>query len=185
MHPRGGAAKGRIVSKPKQYSPITHDEMRKYIDGKRGAVDELARARQRIAELEGEIAKARAAITTNEERAAIFVLIDAERKRQTAKWGEQDHPMLRLAARRAFVSYDTAANTVMLPTAERARKMCEHEHKNGDGTYVSIALEEFAEFFEACYFHGELSDKAYDELIQTTAVFVQMAETLKRKRERR
>jgi hypothetical protein len=156
--------------------------MRKYIDGKRDADDELVHAKRTIAALEDELAKARASITENARRAAIFKRLDAERVRQDAKWGEQNHPMLRLAARRAFVAYDVAASTALLPTAAQARHMCEYEHKKGDGTYTSIALKEFAEFFEACYLHGELSDEALDELVQTGAVFVSMLETLERKR---
>ncbi len=172
------------MSETKPYNPVTYDEMRKYIDGKRDA-DELAHAKQTIAALEDELAKARASITADDRRAAIFKRLDAERVRQDKKWGEQNHPMLQLAARRAFVAYDVAASTALLPTAAQAKIHCEMEHKRGDGTYTSIAMEEFAEFFEACYLHGELSDEACNELEQTAAVFVSMLETLDRKRESR
>jgi hypothetical protein len=84
------------VNETKPYNPVTYDEMRRYIDGKRD-VDELAHAKQTIAALEDELAKARASITADARRAAIFKRVDAERVRQDKKWGEQNHPMLRLA----------------------------------------------------------------------------------------
>ena len=46
----------------------------------------------------------------------------AERLRQDAKWGEQNHPMLRRSARTAMASYDVAANTALLPTAATWRR---------------------------------------------------------------
>jgi len=114
-------------------------------------------------------------------RSALDAVI-AERQRQDAKWGEQNHPMLRLAARRAFVAYDVAANTALLPTAARAREHCNHEHRSGDGSYVSILVEEVSEFFEACYAHGETSDEARAEMVQVAAVALAMLECIDRKR---
>jgi hypothetical protein len=106
----------------------------------------------------------------------------AERLRQDAKWGEQNHPMLRRSARTAMASYDVAANTALLPTAAQARHMCEYEHKKGNGSYVSIHVEEVSEFFEACYTHGETSDEARAEMVQVAAVALAMLEAIDRKR---
>lgn len=106
----------------------------------------------------------------------------AERQRQEAKRGPQDHPMLRRSAREAYVSCDVAANTALLPSAARARHVCEYEHGKGDGTYTSILVEEVAEFFEACYMHGETSDEARAEMVQVAAVALAMLEALDRKR---
>jgi len=114
-------------------------------------------------------------------RSALDAVI-AERQRQDAKWGEQNHPMLRRHARTAMASYDVAANTALLPTAAQARHMCEYEHKLGDGSYVSILVEEAAEFFEACYAHGETSDEARAEMVQVAAVALAMLEAIDRKR---
>ena len=114
-------------------------------------------------------------------RTALDAVI-AERQRQDAKWGEQNHPMLRRSAREAYVSCDVAANTALLPSAARARHVCEYEHGKGDGTYTSILVEEAAEFVEACVIHGETSDEARAEMVQVAAVALAMLECIDRKR---
>lgn len=108
----------------------------------------------------------------------------AERARQDEKWGQLDHPMVSLAARRGFVTADVAASAALLPTAARAREHCNHEHRTGKGTFFSILVEEVAEAFEACVLHGEASDQARKELVQVVAVGIAMIESVDRARER-
>lgn len=115
-------------------------------------------------------------------REDIYREIDTERGRQDAKWGEQNHPMVGQAARRGFVVPQVEASRLLLPSAGSAREFCDHEHRIGCGTYTSIAVEELAEFVEACVLHGEASDEAREELVQTAAVLVAMIECIDRKR---
>jgi hypothetical protein len=118
-------------------------------------------------------------------RATIFEEVSAERDRQDDRWGEQNHPMVGQAARRGFVVPQVEASRLLLPSAGSAREFCDHEHRIGCGTYTSIAVEEIAEFVEACVLHGETSDEARKELVQATAVLVAMLETIDRRRSAR
>lgn len=115
-------------------------------------------------------------------RATIFEEISAERDRQDDRWGEQNHPMVGHAARRGLTPPHTEAARLLLPSAGSARKFCDHEHRAGRGTFTSIAVEELAEFVEACVLHGEASDEAREELVQTAAVLVAMLEAIDRRR---
>ena len=121
-------------------------------------------------------------MSTHPDRTAIFADIDAERIRQDAKWGVLNHPMVGHAARRGFVKPSAECARLLLPSADSAREFCDREHRIGRGTYTSIAVEEFAEFVEACVLHGETSDEARAELVQAVAVGVAMLECIDRKR---
>lgn len=120
----------------------------------------------------------------SDKRRRLFDEIDAERLRQDTKWGEQNHPMVGRSARRGFVAPQVEAARLLLPSAGSARTFCDHQHRTGQGTFTSIALEELAEFVEACVLHGETSDEARNELVQTIAVGVAMLEAIDRKRAR-
>lgn len=115
-------------------------------------------------------------------REDIYREIDTERGRQDAKWGEQNHPMVGKAARRGLTTPHDEAARLLLPSAGAAREFCNHQHRTEQGTYTSIAVEELAEFVEACVLHGEASDEAREELVQTAAVLVAMIECIDRKR---
>lgn len=124
---------------------------------------------------------------SDERRAAIFDEIDAERQKQDAKWGEQDHPMVPPdVAREAEAHFAMpslyACAVLGIEEPGRAREVCDREHKAGRGSYTHILVEEVAEFVEACVEHGETSDEARAELVQTVAVGVAMIEALDRKR---
>lgn len=111
-------------------------------------------------------------MTINEKRAAIFDEIDAERVRQDAKWGEQNHPMVPEGFPLAVARSVTAD----------ARRVCDLSAQVGKIAYTSILAEEHCEFIEACVEHGETSDEARTELVQAVAVGVAMLEAIDRKR---
>lgn len=109
---------------------------------------------------------------------AIFgVLSDvhAERRRQDARWGEQNHPDgvgpdLELALP---VGYDGCADAVDLE--KWARDRCNTEHHAGRGTFEMILTEEWAETLAA-------PNRAAlrTELVQLAAVAVAWVEKLDR-----
>ena len=106
----------------------------------------------------------------------------AERLRQEAKWGEQNHPMVGLAARRGFVPPRVACVRLGILGADEARERCDHAHRNHEGAYTHILVEEVAEFVEACVLHGDASDEARAEMVQVVAVALAMLECIDRKR---
>ena len=111
----------------------------------------------------------------------------AERERQDAKWGEQNHPMIPADIEREARAHDAepaffACHVLGIDDAKAARDECERAHRLGYGTYTHIIIEELAEFIEACVKHGEASDEAWGELVQTVAVGVAMLEALARRR---
>lgn len=138
---------------------------------------------------------ASATVCGSDQRHAIFAEIDAERVRQDAKWGEQDHPMVGSleSLRRdykipdrvhfypeTYAVFECARHGLM---CERdAKRMCAEAFREGRGTYTHIAVEELSEFVAACVIHGEASDKARAELVQVVAVGVAMLESIDRKR---
>lgn len=127
-----------------------------------------------------------ASSTTYEVLAAVL----AERRRQDAKWGEQNHPdahpdiLGRLTdgagewwgepaevARRLSEYYE-------IPVASRARCNCRHEADHHGPTWVGIAIEEMAEVLEAA-----VSDPATlrAEWVQLAAVAVAAVEAIDRR----
>ena len=119
------------------------------------------------------------------ETAAADVL--AERERQEAKWGEQNHPIVpRDIAERALLrrmSVGALACMVSgVDSATTARMTCEHEHAQGRGTYANILVEEVAELVEAAAIHGDASDEARAEAVQVAAVALAIVERIDRAR---
>ena len=106
----------------------------------------------------------------------------AERLRQEAKWGEQNHPMAPSGKNRSVKLEHFACEILGIPTAREARDACEWSHRAGSGTYTHILVEEVAEFVEACVLHGETSDEARAEMVQVAAVALAMLEAIDRKR---
>lgn len=121
-------------------------------------------------------------------RNRIFAEIDAERARQDARWGEQNHPMVNIPQAEPGclfaprVAGELECRRLGLPSADEARDACNLEHRAGHGTYASIAVEELAEAVEAAVIYGDTSDEARKELVQTAAVLVAMIECLDQKR---
>ncbi len=103
-----------------------------------------------------------------------------ERGRQDAKWGEQNHPDLCPVLTNREPPADAArhAEDLEVPTANRARGMCQAAFAQGHGSYALIALEEFCEAIEAAA--EGTRDELRAELIQCAAVFVAWAEKVDR-----
>lgn len=125
--------------------------------------------------------------TTRDGMQRAIEAVIAERQRQEAKWGEQNHPMVpaevfdRARASHRSVAY-VACYSLGIVTARDAREVCDLRHRSGDGTYSHILIEEVAEFIEACAIHGETSDEARAEMVQVAAVALSMLEAIDRKR---
>jgi hypothetical protein len=129
------------------------------------------------------------------ERSTIFAEISAERERQDARWGVMDYPLVgnphaplqKVHGPTARFVPGSAAliecHRLGLPSESEAKESCEEEHAAGNGTFASIAVEELAEAVSACVIHGDTSDEARKELVQTAAVLVAMIEKIDRARE--
>ena len=96
----------------------------------------------------------------------IFGEIDVERKNQTAKWGEQDWPMLRDDVELAYYKYQL----------EMQRKRAKELEETENWTWMDILCEEVLEA-------ATETDPARqrEELIQVLAVGVQIVEAIDRK----
>lgn len=125
-------------------------------------------------------------------RERIFADIDAERARQDAKWGAQNHPMVgnpheSLEAQYGPGSrYEAKSAGVIecmrlgIPSEREARERCDAEHRSGRGTFASILVEELAEWVAASVIHGDTSGEARKELVQVVAVGVAALERIDR-----
>jgi len=98
-------------------------------------------------------------------RLVLYAEIDAERRRQEANWGEQNHPM-----------NTTSCNWMYTAIARDAKKSCECAAKEGNLTWFDILFEEFCEVFAE-----RTLERQRDELIHVAAVAVQMIEYIDRK----
>lgn len=106
---------------------------------------------------------------------AILAEVAAERARQDAKWGEQNHPDLPphpfaddLACRAAFTGAITAKD---------AKFRCQKAAEEGNANWAAILAEEVAEAIEAIGDDAALRT----ELIQVAAVCVQWAQAIDRR----
>jgi len=98
--------------------------------------------------------------------------IKAERVRQDAKWGEQNHPSISLG----IDGPQAQADFYRIPREAKAKEMCEANARAGTVSYTHIALEEFCEAVEAP------DDKARrEELVQLAAVVVAWIEAIDRR----
>lgn len=124
-------------------------------------------------------------------RAEVYALIDAERARQDAKWGEQRHPDVdpELTDRGPSIykghtspgGCTTArmAEEYGIPPASRAKANCDGAARAGHPTWAHIAVEELAEVVEAATLaqQGQGPEEDVDkELAQLAAVIVQWIE---------
>lgn len=117
-------------------------------------------------------------------RFSIFNQIDIEREKQVAKWGEQNHPShAGMIGPGDIVQYD-------IPHTADARGICDARHNAGIGSWLDIALEEFAEVHEAAFRavnpYIPTADETHirEELIQLTAVCVAWIEAIDRRMNR-
>ncbi len=128
----------------------------------------------------------------------IYADIASERERQDDKWGEQNHPNVdRILIDRPSVTDKNGrtwsggctpqrmAEHYEIPTAGRAKFLCQNAADFGVCTWSHILIEEVAEAIEAATMHGmlphaETLGALRDELIQVAAVAVQWVEKLDR-----
>jgi len=101
-------------------------------------------------------------------RPSIYHLIDIERERQDAKWGEQNHPF----------APGAMAGKYPLPTASEMQRLVDRAAKLGVLSYAEICLEEFCEAVQESQ-RGN-TEALRVELIQTAACIVAAIESLDR-----
>jgi hypothetical protein len=130
-------------------------EARKELSGLDEQINLRLKAEQEVASLCAQL---------NGPRAAIFAEITAERERQDAKWGEQNHPVVDLATALGLKFF-----------RDQARETCELHAERGSCTWYDILKEEFYEAFAE-------SDPARqrEELVQVAAVAVEIIECIDR-----
>ena len=103
-----------------------------------------------------------------------------ERKRQDIKWGEQNHPLADPTILSTWNHRDSSAKDLLwkyeLPTADRAKWLCDNAARKGEVTFAHILTEELCESIEASNDPQEMRK----ELIQLAAVAVQVVEYIDR-----
>ena len=121
----------------------------------------------------------------------VLTEIAAERKRQDAKWGEQNHsdtdPVIlwRLTAEGGGWRPDMVAQRIAeeheIPTGRRARHLCQNAASGGRVTWAHILIEEVAEAVDATVETDPALLRA--ELVQVAAVAVAWIEAIDRRAE--
>lgn len=109
--------------------------------------------------------------------AAVSLEVIGERKRQDAKWGEQNHPDL--SPNVAGYSLSDVAGYYGISTADDARRACDSEHKHGQGSWFSIHVEELGEALEAAVSGDTVALRA--ELVQLAATVTAHVEAIDRR----
>lgn len=99
--------------------------------------------------------------------------VAAERQRQEAKWGQQDHP---------DVLPGWHVNDFDIPSQAVAKIRTEYRTKDGLLTYTDILIEELCEAVEAACEGNRVELRA--ELVQVAAVAVAWVEKLDREAQR-
>lgn len=111
----------------------------------------------------------------------VLAEVRAERVRQDAKWGNQNHPTL-------YVMRGAIAGHIRmdLHSARDAQADCESRHARGCGSYFDILYEEVCEAHDAAIDAAERGDgdesATRAELVQVVAVGVAMIEAIDRRR---
>jgi hypothetical protein len=116
--------------------------------------------------------------TDAEHTESVLREVAAERVRQDAKWGQQNHPSVdqTLARRRGGCTQERMCEEYEIPSEDRAKQKCENATANGTVTYAHIAVEEMSEAVSAKY------DTARRvELVQLAAVVVGWIEAIDRR----
>lgn len=119
-------------------------------------------------------------------RARIFAEIQAERARQDAKWGQQDHDSVwEVVARHLVRPAEELAAHYGVPTAAAAKDACERAARGSHVAWADILVEEVAGAIEAAVLeqHDEVSAEEVDrEIVQLAAVCVSWLEARARRR---
>lgn len=102
---------------------------------------------------------------------SILVEVLEERARQVEKWGVQNHPSFdkRLTVWDGGAKPESMAAQYEIPSEKRAKFLCQWAEKNGDLTWMHIAVEELAEACGAC---NDKPARLREELIQLQAVLL-------------
>lgn len=120
-------------------------------------------------------------------RHEVLCEIDAERTRQDAKWGEQNHPDVSRALTdgEGGCSVLDMAAWYGVPTPSAAREDCDISAKEGRCTWAHILVEEVAEAIEAATLEQQDAIDAgalRKELVQVAAVAVSWIEAIDRRK---
>lgn len=103
--------------------------------------------------------------------------VAAERKRQDAKWGQQNHPDLSSLLK--GLRPESVFGVMGVPTAAHAKATCDRRARVGRLGYADIALEEFCESIEQAALGDDQALR--NELVQTAAVLVAWIECIDRR----
>ncbi|WP_235631105.1 hypothetical protein [Mycobacteroides abscessus] len=119
----------------------------------------------------------------------VLQLIAYERHRQQEKWGDQNHPNvdLVLTGRVGGCTVKRMAEEYEIPSANRAKFLCQKAAERGQVTWGHILVEELAESIESATLLDQATDlpddarltlrcKLHWELVQVAAVAVAWAE---------
>ena len=111
---------------------------------------------------------------------SIYDEIQAERVRQDAKWGEQNHPSADrvLIERKGGCSPERMCENYELPNEARAKWLCQEHERRGDISWPHIAVEEMSEAVAAFADGSEIAGRV--ELVQLAAVIVGWIECIDR-----
>lgn len=112
---------------------------------------------------------------------SVLAEITEERRRQDAKWGEQNHPDVDqvLMTRPGGCTVERMAEEYEMPTANRAKYMCDQAAKKDQTTWGHILVEEVAEAIEAAT--QESTQLLREELVQVATVAVAWIEAIDRR----
>lgn len=111
--------------------------------------------------------------------ASVLAEVDYERAQQDAKWGEQNHrdACPALLDREGGASHQRLAEDLEIPTADRARFICQAAFGMGRGHWAAILQEEVSEAVGAIGNDAALRQ----ELVQVAAVAVAWIEAIDRR----
>lgn len=108
--------------------------------------------------------------------APIFDELLEERRRQDAKWGEQNHPSVPQTATGYVYRADEVCGALRIPSEGFAKKVCAFRVATGTLSWSDIALEELAEAVSA-----PTEGMRRDELVQLGAVIVAWIQAIDRR----
>lgn len=103
-----------------------------------------------------------------------------ERSRQDEKWGSQNHPDIYPLTGETFLPTARAAKRLEIPTAVRAKALCQNDAAAGATNWASILVEELSEAVEQAALKNEKSLR--EEIIQCAAVCVAWIEAIDRRK---
>lgn len=114
----------------------------------------------------------------------VLGLVANERTRQDALWGKEDRGFPHIDDMLSLVKFDKVATAKLyeIPTAARAKQLCEIAFSEGRGSLGHILVEEICEAIEAA---AEASDDPSrtehleEELIQVAAVAVKWVQIIR------